>query len=315
MQEIIILGNFYQGMQEMLKDNFIVHHIDDREKFMDVDEKIRNKITGIVAMGWCPKEAMDAMPNLKMISSFGVGYDGVDAEYAASKGIMVGHTPSVLDDEVANTGVALMLAVERRIVAYDKYIRDGKWESEGLPPLTRGLSGKKVGILGLGRIGMALVEKLKVFGCQIIYHNRSKKDVEFEYCQSPLELAQKSDIMVLIAPGGPETENLVNEEILNAIGPNGTLINIARGSLVNEKDLVKALEEGKLGAAGLDVFVKEPYVPHELFKFDNVVLAPHVGSATVETRWAMADRTVKNMEQFFENGKPINTVPECQHLL
>ena len=221
----------------------------------------------------------------------------------------------MLDDEVANTGVALIFAVERRIVAYDKYVRDGKWESIGLPPLTRGLDKKKVGILGLGRIGMALAEKLSVFGCEIIYHNRSKKDVGFKYCETPLELAKESDIMVLIAPGGAETENLVNEEILNAIGPEGTLINIARGSLVNEKDLVKALENKKLGAAGLDVFVNEPFVPHELFKFDNVVLAPHVGSATVETRWAMADRTVKNLEQFFENGKPINTVPECQKLV
>lgn len=315
MEHILVLGEFYDGIVDMLQKNFTVHHIKDREKFAELDENTRQKITGLVAMGWCPKAAIDNVPNLKVISSFGVGYDGVDSQYAASKNILVGHTPSVLDDEVANTGIALMLAVTRKIVAYDKYIRAKRWENEGLPPLTHGLRGKKVGILGLGRIGMALVEKLNVFGCEILYHNRNKKDVPFTYCNSVLELAQQSDILVLIAPGGAETENIINEEILNAIGPQGTLINIARGSLVDEVALVKALKEKKLGAAGLDVFVKEPFVPHELFQFENVVLAPHVGSATVETRLLMAQRTVENLEQFFANGKPINTIPECQHLI
>lgn len=229
---------------------------------------------------------------------------------------MVGHTPDVLNDEVANTVMALILATERRVVAYDKYVRAGNWVNKGAAPLTRSLSGKTVGIVGLGRIGEAIAEKLSVFHCKVAYHSRNEKSGSpFPYYGKLVDLAEACDIMVVITPGGPATNKLVSAEVIDALGPEGTLINVARGTVVDEAAMIDALASGRLGAAGLDVFEKEPQVPAALFEMDNVVLLPHVGSATVETRQAMADRVVENMDSFFQNGKPINLVPECNSLL
>ena len=257
---------------------------------------------------------MDMFPNLGMISNYGVGYDSIDADAAAARAIVVSHTPDVLNDEVANSAIMLMLAVHRDIVTQDAYVRAGKWVSEGTAPLTRGIAGQKVGIVGMGRIGQATAEKLGVFGVDISYHTRTPKDIPWEYVGDLVELAAAVDTLIVIVPGGPATDKIINEDVLNALGPRGVLVNVARGTVVDEAALVSALQDGRLGGAGLDVFENEPHVPEELFGMENVVLLPHVGSATVETRQAMGDLVCDNLDQWLKTGKAVRPVPECQHL-
>ncbi len=261
-------------------------------------------------------EIMARLPNLKIISCFGVGYDAIDAKAAAARGIVVTHTPNVLNKDVANTAIALMLAVSRRIVRDDAYVRAGKWSGFGAAQLTQSIEGKKVGIVGLGRIGETIAHKLvAAFDCDIAYHTRRKRaDVPWRHYADLVEMARDVDFLVVITPGGAATTKLIGRAVIEALGPEGTLINIARGSVVDEPELVAALLDGRLGAAGLDVFADEPHVPAELFPLDNVVLLPHVGSATVETRRAMGDLTVENLLRFFGEGKVTSPVPECAHL-
>ncbi len=315
-EEILIVGTFNPPIADKLAERYTLHQIAGPAEIGSVSEDVLNAVSGFASNGWAPAEVIDKLPNLKIISSFGVGYDGVAAAHAASKGIMVGHTPDVLNDEVANTALALILATDRRIVAQDKYLREGRWKKEGNAPLTRGLAGKKVGILGLGRIGEALAEKLQVFHAKVAYHGRNEKPgVSYKYYADLVEMASNADILVVITPGGPATNKLVNKDVINALGSEGTLVNIARGTVVDEAAMVAALQDGRLGAAGLDVFEDEPNVPQELMGMDNVVLTPHIGSATVETRQAMADRVVENLIAFYEEGKPVNLVPECSGLM
>ena len=315
-ETVLIVGSFHPSVANQLGATHRIVKAADPGAFNAMSDDELADITVYVSMGWAPADAIDRMPKLKFISSFGVGYDGVAAEHAAAKGIMVGHTPDVLNDEVANTVIALILATDRRIVAYDKYVRAGRWVSEGNAPLTRSIAGKLVGIVGLGRIGERVAEKLAVFNCDVAYHSRNKKpDAPYTYYGDLLELAQAADILVVITPGGPATNKLVSKQIIHALGPDGTLVNVSRGSVVDETALVEALQSGKLGGAGLDVFEDEPNVPEALFAMDHVVLAPHVGSATIETRQAMADRVVENVEAFFADGKPVNLVPECNGLV
>ncbi|MFT4793528.1 MAG: lactate dehydrogenase-like 2-hydroxyacid dehydrogenase [Paracoccaceae bacterium] len=260
-------------------------------------------------------EIMAALPNLKIISGYGVGYDAVDAPAAAARGIVVTHTPNVLNDDVANTAVLLLLAVTRCLVRDDAYVRAGRWTGFGSAPLTRSIAGKKVGILGLGRIGQTIAHKLEAaFGCEICYHSRTEKPVKWQYFADLTDMAAAVDHLIVITPGGPATDKLVNRAVIDALGPDGTLINVARGSVVDEAAMVSALQDGRLGGAGLDVFEHEPKVPEALFTMDNVVLLPHVGSATVETRQAMGDLVTENLHRFFSDGTVTSAVPECAHL-
>jgi len=251
-------------------------------------------------VGHVPIDAgiMDQMPALRIISNFGVGYDAIDTSAAVERGIMVTHTPDVLNDEVANTAILLMLAVARNLVQDEAYLRSGRWAAEGNAPLSRSVKGLTVGILGFGRIGQAIAEKLTVFGTNTVYHARSQKDVAFSYYGSLVDMARDSDILIVITPGGSETKHLVNAEVLAALGPRGILINVARGSVVDEHALIVALQDGTLGAAGLDVFENEPHVPAELIAMDKVTLLPHVGSATVETRQGMGGLAIVNLLYF-----------------
>lgn len=262
-----------------------------------------------------PEALLDRLPALEIVSCLGVGYEAIDAESLARRGVMVTHTPGVLDDEVANTTIALLLAVTRRIVAYDRYVREGRWAAEGDAPLTHGISGQLVGIVGLGRIGLAIARKLAVFDCEIAYHNRNPRDdVEYRYFGDLRELAAASDVLVLMTPGGSATRHMIDRKVLDALGPDGTLINVGRGSAVDEAELVAALKAGRLGAAGLDVFENEPRVPAALAEMDNVVLLPHIGSATVETRTAMGRLMIDNLRSWHDRGQAITPVPECMHL-
>ena len=247
---------------------------------------------------------ISAFPKLEIIACFGVGVDAVDVGFATSKVIAVTNTPEVLNDCVADLALGLILAVSRRLVAADNYLRAGKWVAQGAMPLATKVSGKKLGILGLGRIGKEIAARAAGFKMEIGYYGRKPQTgVPFRYFHALTGLAAWSDFLVVICPGGAETKGIVNAPVMEALGPKGVLINVARGSVVDEPALVEALKAGKLGGAGLDVFVDEPKVPAELMSMENVVLVPHIGSATTETRKAMADLVVANLKAHLRGEK------------
>lgn len=261
-----------------------------------------------------PLAWMERMPDLKLISCFGVGYDAIDVNAAAARGIMVTHTPDVLNEDVADTAILLMLACYRNFILEEAHARSGLWETNGNAPLSRSAENQKVGLLGMGRIGQVIARKLGAFNAKISYHSRSPKDVPYTYVGNLTELAKKVDCLICITPGGPATQNLVNQEVLEALGPKGTLINVSRGSVVDEDALVRALQSGKLGWAGLDVFAQEPKIPDALKDMPNVCLLPHVGSGTVETRQAMGRLMIGNLFQHLDDGTVVTPVPECAGL-
>jgi lactate dehydrogenase-like 2-hydroxyacid dehydrogenase len=251
---------------------------------------------------------MDAAPDLRMIALTVVGYDRTDVAHARAKGIAVTNTPDVLTDDVADLAIGLMLAVARRLPAQDLYVRQGRWEREGPPSLARRASGRRVGVLGLGRIGQAIAARARPFASEIGYFSRHPRleGVDYHYAETPRALAEWADVLIVSVAGGPETAGLIDRVVLDALGPEGTLINIARGSVVDEEALVAALVEGRLGFAGLDVFADEPHVPPPLIDLPNVVLVPHQGSATHETRRAMGQLALDNLAAFFA-GRPLLT--------
>ncbi len=250
-----------------------------------------------------------ALPNLAAIVNNGAGVDLIDLGAAKRRGIGVSNTPDVLSDTVADTAVGLILMTLRRFGAADRYVRAGRWVREGAFPYARDVSGLQVGILGLGRIGSAIATRLIGFDCAIAYHNRRRiEGSPFRYAESPVELAESVDVLVIATTGERNTHKLVDRAVLNALGPEGYLINIARGSVVDEDALVELLGAGQLAGAGLDVFADEPRVPAELFDLDNVVLLPHVGSATARTRRAMALLAIQNLESYLDTGELVTPV-------
>lgn len=253
-------------------------------------------------------DLIDALPKLGAIINFGVGYDTTDVAAAHARGIGVSNTPDVLTPCVADTALGLLLDVFRRFSAADRFVRRGDWLRGGFP-LAREFSGSRVGIIGLGRIGTAIARRLDAFDVHVAYHNRRPAEgVAYEYVDSPVELARRSDALVVVATGGEGTRGLVSRAVLEALGP-GYLVNVARGSVVDQDALVELLASGRLGGAALDVYVGEPAVPQELLTMDNVVLLPHVGSATVETRQAMTDLVLSNLDQFLRDGTLRTAVP------
>lgn len=269
-------------------------------------------IAAVVTSGRTGVDAglMSALPNLGAVVNFGVGYDTTDVEAAAARNIMVSNTPDVLSDCVADTAVGLLIDTMRQFSAADRYLRAGRWAADGNYPLTHKVSGARVGIIGLGRIGQAIATRLVAFGCPISYHNRREvAGSPYAYVGSPVELARQIDVLIIAAAGGSGTRHLVDRDVLDALGPDGYLINIARGSVVDEEALVDALTTGKLAGAGLDVFTDEPNVPEALMALDNVVLLPHVGSGTVETRAAMEALTLANLDKFLNSGELVTPVP------
>jgi lactate dehydrogenase-like 2-hydroxyacid dehydrogenase len=256
-------------------------------------------------------ELMAQLPALELISIMGVGYDGVDVAAAKARGVTVTHTPNVLNDDVADLAIGLMLCAARQLPAAERYVRSGQW-LKGPMPLARKMSGARLGLVGMGRIGQAIAQRAQAFGMQIAYHTRSPKaGVPYAHHADLLSLARDSDFLVLITPGGAGTRHLVNAQVLQALGPKGILVNVARGSVVDEVALIEALEGGVIGGAALDVFEDEPRVPQRLMDLPQVVLVPHIGSATGQTRQAMADLAFGNLREHFA-GRPVLTpVPEC----
>lgn len=256
-------------------------------------------------------ELIAALPHLGVIANHGVGYDNIDVAACLERGILVSHTPGVLDDAVAETALGLLLATRRRMVEADRFVRDGRWPDAGAFPLTGQVAGSTVGILGLGRIGRRIAEILDVLGCTVSYHSRHEvPGVPYRYAPSAEALAAGVDNLVAIVPGGAGTAALVDRPVLDALGPDGVLVNVARGSVVDEDALVDALREGRLGGAGLDVYAHEPDVPAALRALGNVVLLPHVGSGTEETRAAMRELTLDNLALWLETGRLRTPVPE-----
>jgi lactate dehydrogenase-like 2-hydroxyacid dehydrogenase len=248
-------------------------------------------------------DLMKALPNLGAIVNYGVGYDSIDVDEARRRGIGVSNTPDVLTDSVADTAVGLMLATMRGFCAADRYVRAGRWPVEGPFPLIRDVSGTEVGILGLGRIGYAIASRLVGFDCAITYHNRHQvPDCSYRYAASPIELAESVDVLVVSVSGGTGTDGLVSRQVLEALGEEGYLINVARGSVVDQDALVELLVGGGLAGAGLDVYTDEPYVPDQLCERGNVVLLPHVGSATTRTRSAMTALALRNLDEYLTRG-------------
>jgi lactate dehydrogenase-like 2-hydroxyacid dehydrogenase len=254
-------------------------------------------------------EHLDRLPGLGAVVNFGVGYDSTDISEATRRSVVVANTPDVLSDCVADTAVGLVIDVMRRLSAADRFVRRGEWAHGGVPALARRVTGARVGILGLGRIGLAIAHRLRAFDTTISYHNRrARGDVPYAYAASPLELARGCDVLVLAAAGGAETRHLVDAEVLDALGPNGFLVNVARGTVVDETALVAALQNGRIAGAGLDVFADEPRVPTALLDRDDVVLLPHLGSATVETRTAMTELALANVHRFLAEGTLVTPV-------
>jgi lactate dehydrogenase-like 2-hydroxyacid dehydrogenase len=256
-------------------------------------------------------ELMKALPALGAVINFGVGYDTTDTDQARERQIVVSNTPDVLTDCVADTALGLTIDVLRGLSAADRYVRRGAWPTEGSFALMHRVSGKRVGVLGLGRIGRAIAARLEAFGCEIRYHQRTElADGRYRYVATPRELAAEVDILVVATAGGAGTRGLVDREVLEALGPDGYLINIARGTVVDQDALVELLVAGRLAGAGLDVFTDEPKVPEALFELDTVVLLPHVGSGTVETRDAMERLTLANLDSFLADGIVVTPIPE-----
>ena len=254
---------------------------------------------------------MDRLPNLKIIANFGVGYDMVDAVAAAERGIIVTNTPDVLNEEVADTAFGLLLMTVKKLPQSERYLRAGKWETEGAYPLTASLRGRTMGIVGLGRIGKAIARRAEAFGLKLAYFGRKKQDdIAYPYYSDLVAMARDVDILMLILPGGPSTYRLVGREVLEALGPDGILINVARGTVVDEPVLVEMLEKRAILGAGLDVFEHEPKLTKGLSELDNAVLLPHVGSATNHTRNAMGQLVVDNVLAMAAGRSPLTPVAE-----
>ncbi|MEO8922806.1 MAG: 2-hydroxyacid dehydrogenase [Caldimonas sp.] len=308
--DVLVAARLWPPMMESLHGAFQVHdrvHQTDPAAFAAIAPRIR----AIAASGESkvPRELIAQLPALEIISVFGVGYDGIDVAAARERGIAVTNTPNVLNDEVADLALGLMLAVSRRIPQADRYIRDGKWPS-GPMPLSRKVSGTRLGIVGLGRIGLAIAKRAVAFDMSIAYTARSEKPGSgYRYFPSAAALAAEVDFLVVITPGGAGTHKLIDACVLRALGKDGYLVNVARGSVVDEAALIEALKSGTIAGAGLDVFENEPNVPAELRALDNVVLTPHVGSATWQTRRAMSDLAFGNLQAHFAGRPLLSPVP------
>lgn len=313
--DVLAVAKLHPFYQQALESQYTVHdrtHVTDPAAFA----ALAPRIVGVAGTGEAsvPRSLLAQLPQAKVVSVFGVGYDGVDVAAAIEHGIPVTHTPDVLTDDVADLAMGLVLSVGRSIPQADQFVRAGRWPG-GPMALGRKVSGARMGIVGLGRIGKAIAQRARGFGMSIAYTARSEKtDSGFQFFPTAAALAAQVDFLVVITPGGAATRHLIDAEVLQALGPRGFLINVARGSVVDEAALIEALQNGTIAGAGLDVFANEPQVPEPLWTLHNVVLTPHMASATTETRQAMADLAFANMLAG-TTGQPLRTpVPECAAL-
>ena len=306
--EILLACPLYEGTMDQLDHAYTVHRFWEAKDPAALLRETRDRVRAISTMGavGCKAELMAALPKTEIIACFGVGVDAIDLKAAKERGIRVTNTPDVLTECVADLGMALLLASAREIPQGDRFVRDGKW-LEANYPLCRHVGGKLLGVVGFGRIGQAVAKRAAAFGMKIAYFGRRRNpESSYAFYSDIKKLAADCDYLMLTVPGGAETKHLVDADVLKALGPKGTLVNIARGSIVDEAAMVKALRDGTLGFAALDVFQNEPNVPAELLSLSNVVLQPHQGSATHETRAAMGQLVIDNLVAHFA-GKPLLT--------
>jgi hydroxypyruvate reductase len=307
--EILMIAPMIPTVMNALETTYTVHRLwqaSDRAEFIT---RVAAGTRGVATNGsvGISADVINALPNLEIIACYGVGVDAIDLTLAKTRGVLVTTTPDVLTSDVADMAVGLMLATSRRLVYGDKYVRNLEWAQKGEMPLTRRVTGKRAGIVGLGRVGKAVAKRLAAFEMDISYTSLTQKpDQPYTFVADLTELARENDFLILTAAGGATSRKIVNQAVLEALGAKGTLINVARGSIVDEDALVQALESGTLGAAGLDVFAAEPQVPEALLKLDNVVLMPHHASGTIESRTAMGELVIGNLEAHF-SGKPLLT--------
>ncbi len=310
--DLLMTGPMMAMIQEQLAQRFTVHKLweaADKEAFL---RQVAPSIVAIASGSQvaCDPALMGRFPGVKIVSSFGVGYDHIDATWAGQNGIVVTNTPDVLNEEVADTALGLLLCTMRQLPQVDRYLRAGKWLEKPYA-LTTTLRDRKVGILGLGRIGKAIAKRLEAFNLPVVYHGRSEqKDVAYRFYPSLVEMAKDVNVLMIVAPGGASTNKIVNKEVLEALGPDGVVINVGRGSVIDEAALVEALKAKTILSAGLDVFEDEPKVPAELIAMDHVVLFPHVGSASVHTRNGMAQLVVDNLVSWADGKGPLTPVAE-----
>jgi hydroxypyruvate reductase len=308
--DILLIEPMMPETEALLDAAYQVHRLfrepDSAALLARVGPRIRAIVTG-GGLG-ASNEIVDALPALEIIAINGIGTDAVDLEHARARGVCVTTTPDVLTDDVADMAIGLMLAVARRLCLGDRFVREGRWPG-GHMPLGRKVSGKRLGIVGLGRVGRAIARRAAGFGMTIAYTDlRPLEGIEYRYHPRLEALAHGSDFLVVAASGGPGSRGIVNASVLEALGPEGVLVNVARGSVVDEPALIAALSAGRVGGAGLDVFAHEPDVPPALWQMENVVLEPHRASATVETRRAMADLVLRNLEAQFAGREPPTAV-------
>ncbi|MEJ2803119.1 2-hydroxyacid dehydrogenase [Comamonadaceae bacterium PP-2] len=310
--DLLMAGPLLPDLMADIESRYRVHRwweIKDQAAFLKTQGPA---IRGIVTSGrfGADKALIESLPALETIVSFGVGYDPIDIATAQARNVAVSNTPGVLDDCVADTALALMLAASRRIVEADRFVRAGRWPNEGFG-LGRKIGGKRCGVVGLGNIGLQIARRAEAFGMDIAYYNRRQRSdvpANYAYHADVLSLAQASDYLVLAVPGGAQTRHMIDASVLEALGPQGFLINVARGTVVDETALVTALQSKTIAGAGLDVFEFEPQVPAELMSLDQVVMLPHIASGTFETRKAMADLVVENLDAWFSRRELLTRV-------
>ena len=310
-REVVLFGPAKPTIVEGLETACTVHKAvdaSDRDTFIAAHGTVR---AIACSQGQMSASLLERFPKLEIISSFGVGYDNVDVKYAAAHGIIVTNTPEVLTEEVADTAIGLLLCTVRELTQAERYVRAGKWLHQGYPLSKATLRNRTVGMVGMGAIGQAIARRLDAFGVPVVYHTRQKRaELGYRHYPKLVDMARDVDTLMVIVPGGAATANMISADVLDALGPDGVLINMARGSVVDEPALIKALKDRRIMAAGLDVFVKEPEVPKELIEMDNAVLFPHLGSASVYTREKMDQLVADNILAWAKGQPPLTPVPE-----
>jgi lactate dehydrogenase-like 2-hydroxyacid dehydrogenase len=311
--DVLLVGAKKSVMMKGFEDKVTLHHWLDTADKAAFAKSVGGKI-GAIAIAHHTKvdgEFLKQFPNVKQVSSFGVGYDHIDAKWAGEHGIVVTNTPGVLDEEVADTALGLLLCTVRELSQAERYLRAGKWTQAQFPLAKATLRNRTVGMVGLGRIGKAIARRLEAFGVPVVYHSRNaQKGVNYKHYPKLIDMARDVDTLMVIVPGGASTANMINAEVLKALGPQGIVINMARGSVVDEPALIEALKNRTIYSAGLDVFAKEPQVPKELLEMDHVVLFPHLGSSTEVTRAAMDQLVVDNVLAWAAGKPPLTPVAE-----
>src|SRR6266702_5028931 len=312
--DLLIYGPSRPILESGFSDQFVLHFAESRADLERLTPDVVARIRGIaVTYHAVPAEktAQAQFPKLEIIASFGVGYDHVDSAHAREHNIIVTNTPDVLTEEVADVAMGLLLATLREFIKADRYVRSGLWQTQNYPLSVGSLRDRKVGIVGMGRIGQAIARRLDASLVPVVYHTRNpSKDVSYKHYPDLIEMAKAVDTLMVIVPGGASTNKMINAEVLKALGPRGVLVNVARGSVVDEPALVQALKSGTILAAGLDVFAAEPNVPDELKTMQNVILLPHIGAASVVTRNAMDQLVVDNLKSWFAGKAPLTPVAE-----